>query len=765
MISRLKVDHVTLVVDLDGTFLASSKTGKDPLYQLISDERDKFTVIFATGRAIQSVMSVLGDPMIPKPDFIVSDVGATVVDGKTLRPIVDIQSAIEERWPGKNAVLETIGQLPGLRLQDVPQDRRCSFYFEEDEIDLEEIKTLADDIGCEVLISANRYLDILPKGVSKGHSVKTLLKQQRLNEQAILCAGDTLNDISLFKTGYPAVAVGGSEPALVSKVKSIKRSYVSKMPGTLGILDGLKKFDFIEDGESPTSDKHDLAYGTSSLVMVYHRQPFDEIRKGKEVIRRLPESPNGIIPTLMGFFTKETQGSWVAWSLQNNPAENFETHVAVDPERYPGLVTSRVPLTTEDVNLFYKRFSKEAFWPVIFSFPGRVQIEHAHWEHFKKVNRLFAERAAKEAAAGATVWVHDYNLWLVPGFLRSLRPDVRIAFFHHTSFPTPDIFNILPWRREIIGSLVQCDYVGFHIPRYAENFVDVVRSTFDMTIKTRTSSAPQFLTYGCALGVDSYASELEVAGRSVRIGVHPVGIDIERIRDSFEKPKVQETFKGLLEELKGRRTILSVERLDYVKGPIEKLEAFEHLLEQHPELHEKVVFINIVTPPAPGMDVYRQTREKLDQAVGRINGRFAKVSWTPIRYFYKSFPFDELVGFYAASDVAWITPLRDGLNLVCKEFVAAKEVSDTSGSLVLSEFAGASVELHGALLTNPFDKRDLVDVLHRALNLDPRDEAARLKQLKSIVATNNVKKWGQDFIAAISNETHRATAETEHTSA
>lgn len=749
----VKEEHITLVVDLDGTFLASAKSGQDPLYQLITQERERFTIVFATGRAIESVFSVLANPSIPRPDFIVSDVGASVTDGKTLNPIVELQSKIDQSWPGSHKVIDHLKEQPGLTLQSVPQNRRCSFFANLDEIDLDSIKRKAAEINCEVLVSADKYLDILPKGISKGKTVTELVKLKSLDNKPILCAGDTLNDLSLFTAGFPAVAVGGAEPQLLENIKNKKNSYISKQPGTLGILDGLKQFNFIKISDKNLNKNNSTAnrkFGNSSLVMVYHRQPFDEIRKGKEIIRRLPQSPNGIIPTLLGFFSAESKGSWVAWALHNNSNEVFTSRVDVDPKLFPGLVAARVPLTTEDVNLFYKKFSKEAFWPVIFSFPGRVQIEHSHWKHFEKINQLFAEQAAQEAAEGALVWIHDYNLWLVPGYLRQLRPDVKIAFFHHTSFPTPDIFNILPWRREIIGSLAQCDYIGFHIPRYAENFVDVVRSTFDMKIKKRVGSAPQFLTYGCALGVDSYASELEIAGRTVHLGVHPVGIDLDRVQESFNKTKVKDIYQSLLDELKDRKAILSVERLDYVKGPIEKLEAYEELLEKFPELHGQVIFFNIITPPAPGMDVYKQTREKLDQTVGRINGRFAKVDWTPIRYFYKSFPFDELVAFYAAADVAWITPLRDGLNLVCKEYVATKNISNTTGVLVLSEFAGASVELHGALLTNPFDKRDLVNVLHQALNLDQRDKSVRLKQLSHIVSSNDVKNWGKEFVTALS---------------
>jgi glucosylglycerol-phosphate synthase len=767
---KMKSDFLNLVVDLDGTFLEShleasastNATNQDPLYDFIYANRKRINLIFSTGRALESIRPVLSNPAIPTPDYIIGDVGATVVvvgENLELSPVTEIQSEIERRWPGSLRITEALRSVEGfenLVMQQVPQSLRCSYTFESTEFDLDSLQKKMANLGCEVLISANKYLDILVRNVTKGSTARQLLKLKDLEQHATLIAGDTLNDLSMFEMGFPAVAVGGSESTLLKHVVDLPHAYASMLPGTRGIIDGLLNFDMIEDA----SAKAPQVFGDSSLVMVYHRQPFDESTKGGKVVRKIPESPNGIIPTLLGFFTHGRPGSWVAWALRNNAADKFEQHVPVDTELYPALKAARIPLVKEDVDLFYKKFSKEAFWPIIFSFPSKVQINHDHWDHFKKINSEFAKQAAKEAAFESVVWIHDYNLWLVPGLLRQLRPDLKIGFFHHTSFPTPDIFNILPWREEIIGSLIQCDHIGFHIPRYVENFIDVARSIFDIKVLERTSAAPRFQTYGCALGVDSYASKIEIAGRTTTLGAHPVGIDLSRIRNSFLKPRIQKALRDLESELNGRTVILSVERLDYVKGPIEKIEAFERLLESRPDLHEKVVLINIVTPPAPGMEVYRQTREKLDQAIGRINGRFANVKWTPIRYFYKSFPFEDLLAFYAAADVAWITPLRDGLNLVCKEFVAVKGLSNRVGTLILSEFAGASVEMRGALLTNAFDLRDMVTTLERAIGMEPEEQTARMRQLLAIVRDNDVKSWGQEFLRHLGDEGDLADSET-----
>ena len=211
--------------------------------------------------------------------------------------------------------------------------------------------------------------------------------------------------------------------------------------------------------------------------------------------------------------------------------------MAVDPKLYPNLTAVRIPLTPEDVNLFYETFSKEALWPVIFSFLDKAKFNQKHWEHYLEINRIFAERTAAVAEPGALVWVHDYNLWMVPHFLRRLRPDVKIAFFHHTSFPASDIFNIIPWRREIIDSLLDCDYVGFHIPHYVENFVDAIRTHAPMDILERVPTTPRFRSFGCALGVDEMVREIKVGDRRVRMGAHPVGINVKAIESILERPE------------------------------------------------------------------------------------------------------------------------------------------------------------------------------------------------------------------------------------
>ena len=746
-----------IATDLDGTLLGGTEAGRARLYSWLSARPPGRLLVFATGRGLESVLPVLGDPSLPTPDFIIADVGATVVRGLDLEPVQPLQDEISRRWPGTHAVLSRCARFGALARQEVPQERRASFELSgplpegfEDEV---------RKMGCDVLVSAGRYVDVLPAGVSKGSTLRMLIEHLGGDPSMATVAGDTLNDLSLYTIGARGVVVGNAEPALIAEVAKRERVFIADGPGADGIFEGLVHFG-VASGDAAPEDRQQVEPGNAQLIMVYHRLPFDEVKRGGKTHRRRPKSPNGIIPSLLGFFAGGRRGCWVAWSAQpSRDVEGVSAPVPVDEERYPNLTASRIALTKTDVELFYKKFSKEAFWPVIFSFPGRAVFKQDHWEHFCEINRVFAERTAAEAEHGATVWLHDYNLWMVPGFLRALRPDLKIAFFHHTAFPPAGVFNILPWSHEIVGSLLHCDYVGFHIPRYVENFVDVVSAHAPTTQVDVESCAPRFVTFGCALGVSKMTTQIEVAGRKIGLGAHPVGIDVEHVESLCADPQIQAKMVAIDEEVGDRRCVLSVERLDYVKGPLEKINAFEKMLEDHPEHHGEVTLINIVTPPAPGMEVYRSIRQRLDEAVGRVNGRFGRIDWTPIRYFYRSLPFEDVIANYAVADVAWITPLSDGLNLVAKEYVATKSATGRGGALVLSEFAGVAVELHGALLTNPFDIAGGAETLHRALTMGDVERAERMKRMSNIVRHNDIRRWGEGFLQAIERAGEAAPAE------
>ncbi|MGA9335272.1 MAG: glucosylglycerol-phosphate synthase [Rudaea sp.] len=739
-----------LATDLDGTFLGGEVDARQRLYGLIERHPD-IGLAWVTGRGLESVMPLLSDQALPRPDYVICDVGATIVDGNSLRPLQPLQAQIDARWPGERAVVDAMAQFEGLIRQDVPQERRCSYFCDPQTLAPlhERIEMVAAALGCTVLYSADRYLDILPPATDKGSTLGMLVERLKLPREHVLVAGDTLNDLSMYQAGFPGVCVGESEPALIDATRALPHALHAKAPGCGGILEAIEHFDLLADDDPHRHLPAAKPAGKAELVMVYHRLPYEEFDEGGVRKRRRPQSPNGIIPSLLGFFGNGRPGSWVAWSIHDAEMGEFETHTGVDSERYPHLTAARVALSRSEVDTFYKRFSKEAFWPMLHTFWERARFREKDWQVFLRVNRKFAEATAAEAAPGATVWIHDYNLWMVPGRLRELRPDVTIAFFHHTYFPSADVFNVVPWRREILGSLLTCDYIGFHIPRQVENFVDVVRGAMPVETLQRKSCAPRFLTYGCAVGLDSMVTKVRVGDREVALGAHPVGTDVERIRDCLKLPAVSARMGQLHDEFEGRKLVLSIERLDYTKGTLEKLLAYEHLLENHPELRSRVSLLMICVPAAREMTIYRTLQTQIDQAVGRINGRFSELDWSPVRFFARGFPFEEVVAHYAAADVMWITPLRDGLNLVAKEFVATQGLLDRSGVLVLSEFAGAAAELKGAMLTNPHDTADLTAILRRALTMLPDEAQGRMRQLYDIVVHYDVRRWGKDFLAAV----------------
>lgn len=737
-----------LATDLDGTFLAGDPEDRLSLYQTIA-AHPEIQLAYVTGRSLEAVLPLLADPTLPQPDFIIADVGATLVHGDSLQPIQPLQSTVDARWPGESQVASAIEAF-GLERQDVPQARRCSYFCTPEQAANPALREIADQLGCDLLYSADLYLDFLPRDVNKGSSLRALADWLELDHDQVLAAGDTLNDLSMLSASFHGVCVGRSETALLEATANHSRTLHAERPGCGGILEAFAHFGFLGEHGIAAERRQAAQPGKAELVMVYHRLPYEEHRGADgKLQRRRPSSPNGIIPTLLSFFGDGRPGSWVAWAVHEDGDEPFDSHTTVDAERYPKLTAARVRLSKAQVDTFYKRFSKEAFWPTLHTFWERASFNEDDWQVFLEVNRAFAARTALEAAEGAIVWLHDYNLWMVPAYLRELRPDLRIAFFHHTYFPSADVFNVLPWRRQIVGSLLQCDYIGFHIPRQVENFVDVARGVFPLKTLSRQNCAPRFITYGCAVGLERMTTALDTGSRQVRLGAHPVGLDIERVRSALEAPKIRQLMARLREEMRGVKLILAVERLDYTKGILEKLNAYERLLADNPELLGKVSLVTVCVPAASEMTIYDELQTQIEQAVGRINGRFARIGWTPLQFFFRSLPFEEVSAWYAMADVMWITPLRDGLNLVAKEFVAAQGLLGGRGVLVLSEFAGAAAELKGALLTNPHDAADLAQTCYLALNMPTSEAQARLRELFDIVCYNDIRRWGEEFLAGV----------------
>ena len=487
---------------------------------------------------------------------------------------------------------------------------------------------------------------------------------------------------------------------------------------------------------------------SSDLVIVYHRQPYEEVEENGQIVRKENKSPNGIVPTLKSFFGRVDKGAWVAWKQSETPSNpDFERVIEIE-DSFGSYSVSRLPLTEAQVKSFYHVTSKEAFWPILHSFKEKYDYDPVDWPTFREVNWAFAEAAAAEAAENAVVWVHDYNLWLVPGYLRKIRPDVRISFFHHTPFPSADMFNVLPWRREIMESLLSCDVVGFHIPRYAANFVGVAESLFSIETGPREDVDPDFVKEYVALSDRKVARWVKYDGRKVQVLASPVGVDVDYIEGKAGTEETIERAKEIREEIGDAKMILSVGRTDYTKGGADQLLSFERILEENPELHGNVRLLHVSVSANRNMTVYETIQSEIEETVGRINGRFGQFEWTPVTLMSRAIPFDDLVAYYRAADVCWITPLADGMNLVAKEFAACR--SDLRGALVLSEFAGAAVEMGSAVLANPFSHKSMDKALLQALNMGEEEQEERMRNMRDTIRKYDIRAWAEDQMKGFS---------------
>ncbi|MFI5777317.1 trehalose-6-phosphate synthase [Nocardia sp. NPDC051570] len=436
------------------------------------------------------------------------------------------------------------------------------------------------------------------------------------------------------------------------------------------------------------------------LVIGYHRPPVEWTGRHW----RAPASPNGVIPTLRALLAGTPDAVWVAAAVDTDPAQ-LDRHGT-------GLPLSLLPLTRSDWSGYFHRCGKEALWPVLMSQPHLMRFDPSAWSRYRSVNARFADRIAAIAAPGATVWLHDYNLWLVPGRLRRSRPDLRLGLFHHTPFPPPSVFDALPTAAEIRASLAGLHWAGFHTGDDADHF------------------------HGTA--------------ETVRVGVHPLGIDRSAIETlACNRLPHRHPPAGKL--------VLSVERLDYTKAPVQKVDAIAALLARRPELAGQLRFRLICPPPASGITAYDTTADILRRSVDEVNRRWRTADWQPIDYLPHSLPLPEIVDHYLAADVFWITSLRDGMNLTAKEFIAAQHACGLSGALILSRYAGAAAELgDAALLTDPHSPANLVDTLERALTLTPTQRGTRMTRLARRLGYQHPTDWAAEIITAIR---HRSAAD------
>jgi trehalose 6-phosphate synthase len=395
-----------------------------------------------------------------------------------------------------------------------------------------------------------------------------------------------------------------------------------------------------------------------------------------------------------------------------------------------------VELSEEEVDRYYEGMSNASLWPLYHDVVEKPEYHRKWWDAYVQVNKRFADRAIEVAAEGAVVWVHDYQLQLVPAMLRQRRPDLTIGFFLHIPFPPYELFTQLPWRSAIVEGLLGADLVGFQLPAAAANFVQLSRRLHELPARR---------------GV------IEYDGRTVAARAFPISIDARSFDELASSPEVLRRAAEIREELGNpEKILLGVDRLDYTKGISVRLEAFEELLEDGALEAPHTVLVQVATPSRERVEHYVHMRETIEQQVGHINGVFGSIAGPAVHYFNQSMPREELAALYRVADVMLVTPYRDGMNLVAKEYVAAR--GDLGGVLVLSEFAGAAAELRQALLVNPHDIAGVKNQLIRALRMDPAEGARRMRAMRRHVFRNDLDHWASSFFEALTVQAQRPAA-------
>lgn len=436
-------------------------------------------------------------------------------------------------------------------------------------------------------------------------------------------------------------------------------------------------------------------------------------------------APGGLVTALVPIMQAH-EGAWIGW--HGAPDETLE------PFRVDGIDMVPVALSTDEVAEYYEGMANATLWPLYHDSVAFPEYHREWWDAYERVNRRFAEAAAEVAEENGTVWVQDYQLQLVPRLLRELRPDLKIGFFLHIPFPPPELFQQLPWRQAILRGLTGADLVGFQVPGAASNFLRLVRGRLGFETRRNEFVRPD--------GTRGYA------------GAYPISIDARAFQELANQPETIARAEQIREDLGAETIFLGVDRLDYTKGLRQRVRAFGELFHSGALDQENAVFVQVATPSRERVEEYKRLRDDIELLVGRINGEAGRIARSPIHYLHASFPRQEMAALYRAADVMVVTPLRDGMNLVAKEYVACR--SEENGALVLSEFAGAARELKQAWLVNPYDINDMKLAILEASQSSEKEKRRRMRTLRRQVFTHDINRWAAAFLKDLGVETTTA---------
>lgn len=450
----------------------------------------------------------------------------------------------------------------------------------------------------------------------------------------------------------------------------------------------------------------------SKTIIVSNRLPVKISRDNDEFILKQSE---GGLATGLGSIYRQGENVWLGWpgvEASSPEEEQIITQKLLEINLLP------VFLTQEDINLYYEGFSNEILWPIYHYHPTYAVYEQAFWESYQLVNQKFRDAVLKIAEPGDTIWVHDYQLLLLPGLIRQMEPDLTIGFFQHIPFPSHELFRLIPWRRDILENMLGADLIGFH--------------TFD-DVRHFISAATRVLPIYASANVISY-NDRQIVAESF-----PMGIDNHKFEELTKDAQVQEHISELKKSFGDNRIVLSIDRLDYSKGILQRLQAFLLLLQQNPEYIGNVVLYMIIVPSRDTVPKYKDLRDEIDKMVGNINSLYRTLNWLPVHYYYRSFPIEMLTALYYIADVCLVTPMRDGMNLVSKEYIASR--TNNTGVLILSEMAGAAKELIDAIIVNPNNISEMYRAILEALDMPEQEQQRRMGQMRELVAKFNIRHW------------------------
>ena len=456
------------------------------------------------------------------------------------------------------------------------------------------------------------------------------------------------------------------------------------------------------------------------LFIVSNRLPVKVSEKEGELLFTRSE---GGLATGLDSLQTQYEKHWIGWpGLDVEKAEDRQ-HIREELEK---LDFHPVFLTGEQIENYYEGYSNSTIWPLCHYFFSYTQYRQDFRESYREVNRLFCEEVRHLVGPDDIVWVQDYQLMLLPGMLREIMPTLCIGYFHHIPFPSYELFRILPERAELLRGVLGADLIAFHTHDYMRHFISTAERVLHMDFKL---------------------DETQIGNRFVRVDALPMGIDYEKFHRISSSPAVGQLIARTRAHFGDRKLVLSVDRLDYSKGIRHRLHGFDSFLKQHPEYLGKVTLAMVIVPSRDRVGSYADLKTRIDEEISAINGRYSTMDWTPVCYFYHGFSFEELAAMYYVADIALVTPLRDGMNLVAKEYVAVKD--GNPGVLILSEMAGASVELADAIRINPNDTEQIVSALVRALEMPVGEQLQRIRRMQAVVSEQTVNRWAADFMAGL----------------